>query len=249
MDLDLPLILSVAVALSGLVWAADAAWLRRRRPEGAAEPRLVEYARSFFPVLLLVYVVRSFLVEPYQIPSGSMIPTLEVGDFIAVNKYAYGIRIPVLNVKVIDVGEPRRGDVMVFVPPHETRYFIKRVIGVAGDTIEYRDKVVYVNGVPMPQRLVAEFPPAAPRLQVLAETLDGVEHALQHVVGVRQPDARFTVPAGHYFMMGDNRDNSEDSRVWGMVPDDRVVGRAFAVWVHKPPGLAWPTFARNGFIH
>lgn len=249
MEFDLPLILTLAVLASGLVWAVDAAWLARSRQKDAPEPRLVEYAKSFFPVLLLVYVLRSFLVEPYQIPSGSMIPTLEIGDFIAVNKFDYGIRIPVVNVKVFDVGSPQRGDVMVFIPPHDTRYFIKRVIGLPGDRIAYRNKVIHVNDQPMTQQLLAQFPATAPQVQLFEESLDGRTHKMQHVVAAVRGDVELTVPEGHYFMMGDNRDNSEDSRYWGTVPEERIVGRAFAVWVHKDPGFAWPTFARNGFIH
>src|SRR5215471_1654880 len=166
MDFDFPLILSWAVIISGVIWLVDTVAFKPRRT-GAAEayrtsaganadaeavnqilkePVLTEYARSFFPVLLLVLVLRSFLAEPYQIPSESMVPTLQVGDFILVNKFAYGIRLPVLGTKIFDVGSPQRGDVMVFIPPHEPRYFIKRVIGLPGDHIRYQNKVPYING-------------------------------------------------------------------------------------------------------
>ena len=149
MDLDLPFILFWAVLACAVVWLVDVLFFRRRRLERdaqAADPTLVEYARSFFPVLLLVLLLRSFLAEPYQIPSESMVPTLEVGDFILVNKYAYGLRLPVWGTKILDVDEPQRGDIMVFVPPHDPRYFIKRVIGVPGDTVRYENKVLFING-------------------------------------------------------------------------------------------------------
>src|SRR5215831_3630730 len=177
MDFDFPLILSWAVIISGVIWLIDALAFKPRRVRAAEayrtsagasadaeavnqllkEPLLTEYARSFFPVLLLVLVLRSFLFEPYQIPSESMVPTLQIGDFILVNKYAYGIRLPVLGTKIIDVGSPQRGEVMVFIPPHEPRYFIKRVIGVPGDNVRYQDKVLYINGERVPQTYVDQF--------------------------------------------------------------------------------------------
>ncbi|MDG2278222.1 MAG: signal peptidase I, partial [Pseudomonadales bacterium] len=149
MDVDLPAILFWAVLACATVWLIDILFLRAKRlgedPE-ANDPALVEYAKSFFPVLLLVLILRSFLGEPYQIPSESMVPTLQVGDFILVNKYAYGLRLPVFGTKVFSVGDPEPGDVMVFIPPHDPRYFIKRVIGVPGDEVRYENKVLYING-------------------------------------------------------------------------------------------------------
>ena len=143
-SINFPLVLTLAVLGSGLIWLFDNLVWKPKREANQAEPLLVEYAKSFFPVLFIVFFLRSFLVEPYQIPSGSMIPTLEIGDFILVNKYAYGVRLPVLGTKVIDVGEPARGEVMVFVPQHSSDYFIKRVIGLPGDEISYKNKTLYI---------------------------------------------------------------------------------------------------------
>jgi signal peptidase I len=269
-DIDFPLILTWAVLITGAVWLIDIVLFRPRRRRAAEayrtshpgrgqddeavmqilkEPVLAEYARSFFPVLLLVLMLRSFLVEPYQIPSESMVPTLEVGDFILVNKYAYGIRLPVLGTKLIDIGDPQRGDVMVFIPPHQPRYFIKRVIGLPGDRVRYQDKVLYING----QRIAQEYLDAVsiagqPSYQIYDETLGEHEHRIfRYPQRIEQPQ-EWKVPAGHYFMMGDNRDRSDDSRGWGFASDTKVIGKAVAIWVHKDPGLHWPTFRRNGLI-
>lgn len=271
MDIDFPLILTWAVIVCGAIWGFDYLFLRPARvaaadgvpggeddAEAAAareallkEPLLVEYAHSFFPVLLIVLVLRSFLIEPYQIPSASMVPTLQVGDFILVNKFAYGLRLPVLGTKIVDIGEPARGDVMVFIPPHDPRYFIKRVIGLPGDVITYENKHLTINGQEMPLTFLANFPPLNPQYQLFDENLDGVHHMVRHFTHVRSHyhGKRWVVPAGHYFMMGDNRDDSDDSRRWGFVPEKNIVGKAFAIWIHKDPGWHLPTFARNGMIH
>jgi signal peptidase I len=270
MDLDFPLILSWAVIISGSIWLVDAVAFRPRRLRaaeayraGAAgkpdeetvnqilkEPLLTEYARSFFPVLLLVLVLRSFLFEPYQIPSESMVPTLEVGDFILVNKFAYGIRLPVLGTKIFDVGEPQRGDVMVFIPPHEPRYFIKRVVGLPGDHVRYQDKVLTINGERIAQEYVDQITiDGRPYIQIYYETLGNHRHRIYRYPARVERPQEWTIPEGHYFMMGDNRDRSDDSRRWGFAADAKVVGKAVAVWVHKEPGLHWPTFARNGWIN
>jgi signal peptidase I len=229
------------------------------RERGALEDRLsvrpwwVEYTAGFFPVIALVFLLRSFLYEPFRIPSGSMIPTLQIGDLILVNKYEYGIRLPVLNRTVVELGHPKRGDVIVFRYPHDpTQDYIKRVIGLPGDRVDYRDHVLRING-----RVVALTPHDryydASRLQTYPEyieKLDNLEHpvifsdgdgvqvhaAMQHT----NPDAcvysdggvACTVPAGSYFVMGDNRDNSEDSRFWGFVPDRNIVGHAFFIWMN-----------------
>jgi len=256
MDIDFPLILVLLTLVAFVIWLLDVALLRpaRRRREtelGAAlkEPAAVEYARSFLPVLLVVLVLRSFLVEPFQIPSSSMVPTLLVGDYILVNKFAYGIRLPVLNAKVIEVGEPKRGDVMVFFPPNDKRYFIKRVIGLPGDRVEYRNKVLYVNGEEMPQSLIAQLPPLGPTYQILEEDLAGVSHVVRKELLRGMPgDFETTVEPGHYFMMGDNRDNSSDSRVWGEVPEKNIVGKAFAIWMHWGSFFSVPSFSRVGVI-
>ncbi|MCX7961181.1 MAG: signal peptidase I [Burkholderiales bacterium] len=241
------------LVLTGGVWALEAAWLRRRRPAGAKQPWWVEYSVSFFPVILIVFLLRSFLVEPFKIPSGSMIPTLLVGDFILVNKYVYGIRVPVLNTKMIEVSEPRRGDVVVFrFPEDPTLDYIKRVVGVPGDRVEYRQKRLIINGAPVPLRQIEDYLHRE-RMQFArryVERLDGVEHEIlveDEAPAVAPPPRAFphadkctynseglvcTVPPGHYFVMGDNRDNSSDSRVWGFVPDANIVGKAFFIWLN-----------------
>ena len=217
----------------------------------AKESIPVEYGKSFFPVLLLVLVLRSFLMEPFTIPSSSMVPTLRIGDYILVNKFTYGLRLPVIGTKIVSLNDPLRGDVMVFKYPGNPRInYIKRVIGLPGDTLRYEDKVLTVNGKRMSQELLAELPPVQPDRQVLEESLGGVEHTIQHMLVRNQFQAarEWTVPEGHYFMMGDNRDNSNDSRVWGMVPGKYIVGKAVGIWMNKEPGLHLPSFKRVGGI-
>ncbi|MEX0738010.1 MAG: signal peptidase I [Pseudohongiella sp.] len=256
MDIDFSLVLVVLVAICGFIWLLDALLFARARKEASepGEPVIVEYAKSFFPVLFIVLMLRSFLVEPFQIPSGSMIPTLEVGDFILVNKYHYGLRLPVVGTKIVANNEPERGEVMVFIPPHDDSYFIKRVVGLPGDTIEYEDKVLRVNGELVDVDIIDEVnieTAGGLRPGVLFnETLGDTPHQAQIITqGNRNSRTQWVVPPGHYFMMGDNRDNSADSRVWGPVPEENIVGKAFAVWMHKEPGLNLPTFSRNQRIH
>ncbi|GAB3277669.1 signal peptidase I [Parahaliea aestuarii] len=278
MSIDFPLILVILVFGSGLIWLVDALlWAPGRRREMAAlearypqradgdnpqsaqfaaevksranEPAVVEYARSFFPVLFVVFVLRSFLVEPFQIPSSSMVPTLQVGDYILVNKFTYGIRLPVLRTKVLELNEPERGDVMVFFPPHmNDTYYIKRVIGLPGDTVTYRNKRLFVNGEELPWDTLAELPEGSGRHAVALERLGSANHLVQ-VDPVRPArDFSVLVKPGHYFMMGDNRDNSSDSRVWGQVPEKDIVGKAFAIWMHWDSLLSIPSFSRVGAI-
>ncbi|MGA0840082.1 MAG: signal peptidase I [Pseudomonadales bacterium] len=270
MDINFPLVLTWAVFITGALWGLDRLWLlpRRRQAAGRAaaagatldaqaqilrEPIVVDYARSFFPVLLVVLVVRSFLAEPYQIPSESMVPTLEVGDFVLVNKYAYGLRLPVTGTRIVEIGTPQRGDVMVFVPPHDPRAFIKRVIGVPGDHIRIENDVLFINGERSEYRLEREFELALPgtlrTLPVRAydETFDGRTHTVYRYP-FREPAREWRVPEGSYFMMGDNRGRSEDSRVWGFASEDNIVGKAIAIWIHKDPGFKLPTIARNRWL-
>lgn len=261
MSVNFPLILVLATFFTGAVWLLEKFVLRPRRVAAAelaktdkekdevlAEPVIVEYSISFFPVLALVLVLRSFLAEPFQIPSESMVPTLHTGDFIVVNKFAYGIRLPVIGTKVFDVDMPKNGEVMVFIPPHKDDYFIKRVVGIPGDTVRYEDKQLYINGEPQPLEFIATLPPGNPSYQVFSETLGDIEHRIHRDLRRRSEDGEWVVPEGHYFMMGDNRDQSSDSRFWGLVSEDQIVGKAFAIWLHKEPGFNLPGFSRNGWI-
>jgi signal peptidase I len=244
---------------------------RRNRAAGEADPQAVakerqaleerlsnrpwwvEYTAGFFPVITLVFLLRSFLYEPFRIPSGSMIPTLQIGDLILVNKFEYGIRLPVINRTVIDIGKPRRGDVIVFRYPHDTTQdYIKRVVGLPGDRVEYRNHVLTLNGVNVPLRAQDRYyePGRMKTFAQYLEKLGDTEHrviladgdgapafaAVQHTnldaCVYSDGGVACTVPAGSYFVMGDNRDNSEDSRFWGFVPDRNIVGHAFFIWMN-----------------
>jgi signal peptidase I len=251
MIVDFALIMFLALVVTGVLWAADHFFLKSRREQRAEalarqgnadaaararrEPVVVEYARAFFPVILVVFVIRSFLVEPFRIPSGSMMPGLLNGDFILVNKFGYGIRLPVANEKVISVGDPKRGDVMVFrFPGDPSTNYIKRVVGVPGDHVVYKRKQIYINGKPMEQadRQPYSSPhmPGAGALHRFVEDIDGHKHGIL-IDGDRDDGVfEFNVPAGQYFVMGDNRDHSNDSRYWRFVPDANVVGKAFLIW-------------------
>jgi len=224
------------LAFTGLVWLLDILFLSKRRAAGAAEPVLVEYSKSFFPVILAVFLIRSFLVEPFKIPSGSMMPTLLVGDFILVNKHTYGLRVPILNDTFFEMNHPQRGEVMVFHYPKDPSLdYIKRVVGVPGDRIEYREKHLYINGQKLDVMSDGDYSYTAPGLnQVEAkhyqEVLGEHKHSILVVPDAPTLDGQVVVPEGHYFMMGDNRDNSNDSRFWGFVPERNIVGRAFMIW-------------------
>ena len=242
--MDFSLILFIALMITGVIWLLDTIFFsskRNARLEGAGErardPLLVEYAKAFFPVILIVFVLRSFIAEPFRIPSGSMLPTLNIGDFILVNKFSYGVRLPVVNQKVVTLSDPERGDIMVFRFPHDPKmHFVKRVIGLPGDKVEYRREKIYINGELMNQVADGDydFKNGVSRnisLKKFIEELDTVKHNI--LIDPRRNNTKsmtFEVPAGQYFVMGDNRNYSNDSRYWGFVPDENVVGKAFFIW-------------------
>ncbi|MCC7038817.1 MAG: signal peptidase I [Burkholderiales bacterium] len=256
--MNFALILFLLTLVSGVLWAVDRFHFRKRRAADAPEPAWVEYAASFFPVLLAVFVLRSFVAEPFKIPSSSMRPTLEVGDFILVNKFIYGLRLPIVEAKVVPLGEPQRGDVVVFrYPVNPAQDFIKRVVGVGGDVVKYEDKKLSVNGKPLPQVPDGTYGYLENlRYEMLERDLETAHNAggdPTYTIGLNPQaapvypqnvrpfpgrenceynDRGFTckVPPGQYFMMGDNRDNSDDSRYWGFVPDDHIRGKAFFIW-------------------
>ena len=300
MDFDFNLILVPLTIGLGIIWLLDKLTLKQRKTRGRGkESLLVRWAYDFFPVLAVVLVVRSFLIEPFNIPSSSMVPTLYTGDFIAVNKYAYGVRLPLTYNKVLDTGEPEHGDVAVFrYPENPSIYYIKRVIGLPGDTVSYDNGTLAINDVPVktkpvsftantdltsqlylpgqiaPGQILTEESAAAMgqqeerEAQYFAETQGDTTHLVRYltdmnsaqyapflqqqapeVVSSEGTQWRIQVPEGQYFVMGDNRDRSADSRFWGFVPEQDLAGKAVYIWMHKPPGLNLPTFARNGTIH
>ncbi len=228
----LTLFTGVVVALDKFVWKTGERDNRESRP--GARDTLVEYSRSFFPVLLFVLVIRSFVFEPFRIPSGSMMPTLLEGDFIFVKKYSYGLRLPVTETKIVETGEPRRGDVVVFrLPSDPSVNYIKRVIGLPGDTVVYERHRLTINGETVPLAPDEESTWNAP---VYVEDLYGREHDIL----VMNPeystrDNTYRVPEGHYFVMGDNRDRSKDSRFIGAIPEEFLVGEAVRIWMHFVP--------------
>jgi len=247
-------ILSLATLVTGLLWALWAVYARLRggRDRRNDRPWLIELARSLFPVVLAVLLLRSFVVEPFRIPSGSMTPTLQVGDFILVNKFAYGLRLPVIHTRILSTGKPKRGDVVVFRWPVKPKIdFIKRIIGLPGDKIEYKNKQLYVNGKRVPEKelgiYTGEYSSKMPYSVEYKENLNGVRHDILHIPGrpAHAPE-HFKVPPGHYFVMGDNRDNSDDSRYWGFVPTKDLVGKAILIWFSWNSNKDEPAFGRIG---
>ncbi|ORU92770.1 MAG: S26 family signal peptidase [Cycloclasticus sp. symbiont of Poecilosclerida sp. N] len=248
MHFDFTAALTLVTLLAGLI--AGIYWLTQVQGEkkdivDQKEPLIVEYAKSFFPVLLFVLVLRSFIFEPFKIPSSSMMPTLLIGDFILVNKFAYGVRLPVVNTKIIDIGKPERGDVMVFrYPKNPSLDYIKRVLGLPGDKVGYFDKHVYINGEKITQEplgLYTGYGQGSDMTGALLqhELVPSQEHDILIVQDRASIEGTLTVPLGHYFMVGDNRDNSNDSRYWGTVPEENIVGKAFMTWMNWDGGIDW----------
>jgi signal peptidase I len=250
MDYDFSFFLVVATLVTGVIWGGYLLVLKSRGEvfDEDKEPMLVEYARSFFPVVLIVLLLRSFIAEPFRIPSASMMPTLLIGDFILVNKFTYGIRLPVINKKVVEMNEPKRGDIVVFRYPKDPSVdYIKRVIGLPGDRVAYYYKKLHINGEPVNQVSWGRYQGVGQGEdmtghELLLEDLLGVEHSILIKNGAASAEGVYVVPQGSYFVMGDNRDNSNDSRYWGTVPEENLVGKAFFIWMswdweHKGVGL------------
>ncbi|VAW93538.1 Signal peptidase I [hydrothermal vent metagenome] len=265
MNFDFELLLSVLVLASGFVWLLDivlSKFIFKKsslndndlKPSGSsinergliikAYDNIVEFGKFLFPVVFVVLVLRSFVAEPFKIPSGSMLPTLTIGDYILVNKFSYGVRLPVLHTKIIELNEPKRGEIFVFRYPKEPSLnYIKRVIGLPGDKIEYYDKILYINGKSIPQTYQDSYRVDDIGIaQRLTEQLGGIEHDMLHMQHNPARNNKWVVPEGHYFAMGDNRDNSNDSRFWGFVPEENLVGKAFFIFFH------WGELQRIGSI-
>jgi signal peptidase I len=245
LNLDLALILTVLTLVSGIVVAVNRFVRPATEEPGGGESAwrtVVEYSRSFFPVLLFVLVIRSFVFEPFRIPSGSMMPTLLQGDFIFVKKYAYGLRLPVTETKILDTGEPERGDVIVFRLPSDTSInYIKRVVGLPGDRIEYAGHRLLINGEPV----AVEKVDASGGTQYFEQLGERRHEILFSKPDYQADEGAWVVPDGQFFVMGDNRDNSKDSRYIEAIPESHLVGEAVRIWMHMD-GLNWPRWDRIG---
>jgi signal peptidase I len=256
MNIDFAAVLVFLTFLSGIIWLLDSLFFSGNRKatadksgedqEPPATPLMVDYAKSFFPIFLFVLILRSFVAEPFRIPSASMMPTLLIGDFILVNKYDYGFRLPVLNTLVIRSKTPERGDIIVFrYPENPAIPYIKRVVGLPGDHIAYYDKTLFINGEPVEQEVLGKYKAIGSGkmmegASLRLEMLDTVAHEILVDIERYSREVEGIVPDNQYFVLGDNRDNSKDSRYWGFVPDENLIGRAFLIWMN------WD--ARNGGI-
>jgi signal peptidase I len=232
-------ILVIATLIAGIIWLMDALLFakKRRTISKTKDPIIVEYAKAFFPVLFLVLILRSFLVEPFRIPSGSMKPTLLEGDLIVVNKFSYGIRLPITGTKLIAIGNPKRGDIIVF-RHFDNKDLIKRVVGLPGDRIQYIDGNLYINGKQIENQslgsvLDLDVNGIRSKLIEKTEQLDGIKHQiyLNPLVRENYKYSDIIIPQDSYFVMGDNRNHSQDSRYWGVVKDKQIIGKAFATWM------------------
>ncbi len=243
LSMNFELLLFLLTSAFGAIWITDSLFFKEKRESKAigeiVDPKPVEWAKSFFPVLLVVFLLRSFVVEPFRIPSGSMLPTLHIGDFILVNKMAYGVRLPVIHKKVIPLGEPERGDVAVFRFPGNPQIdYIKRIVGLPGDRITYMNKVLMVNAKPVETEILGRYEgtesgSVMSGANLLRSNMGDTPHDI--LIDKDMPNQQpidTIVPEGMYFVMGDNRDNSNDSRFWGYVPDDHLKGKAFMIWMN-----------------
>lgn len=231
------LLIFCTIILCSIIILFEKCQLKPRR-KNRKRPAIVDYAFSFFPILLMVFSVRSFAYEPWRIPSGSLKPTIQVGDFILVNKFTYGIRLPIVHTKIINIGEPQRGDIVVFRSPSKKTppLLIKRVIGIPGDQIKYVDKVLYINGQQATQSFInfskdSDDGATSWPVEVKQENLLGIKHGIYQIPTANNDDFEITVPPHKYFMMGDNRDDSADSRYWGFMPEENIVGKATRVLI------------------
>jgi len=251
-NVDFSAVLVILTLVSGLVWLFGVLFFvdKKNRDDNGelVLPAVVDFARSFFPIFFIVLILRSFIVEPFKIPSASMMPTLLIGDFILVNKYDYGIRLPVLNTKIIENKTPERGDIVVFRYPVDPSIpFIKRIVGLPGDKFKYQDKILTINGDPVEQVEIGDYRAVGSGkmmdgAMLNIELLENAEHEILRMPLRPSQNVEGIVPKGHYFVLGDNRDNSKDSRYWGYVPDENLVGRAFMIWMNwdsKNGGVDW----------
>ena len=230
-------VLVLVTLLTGVTWVFD--WRRRRRGYTGAVSWWVDFSRSVFPVIFAVLIIRSFIIEPFRIPSGSMMPTLEAGDFIVVNKFGYGLRLPVGRQLLVPMGDPERGDVAVFrYPVDPSQDYIKRVVALPGDELVYRNKQLSINGDPVPTKALGRWE-GDPEFLLREEQIGKNWHQALVFNERGGRDFSFEVPENHYFVIGDNRDRSSDSRFWGPVPRDHFVGKAFFIWMSWNGGINW----------
>ncbi|MAS00338.1 MAG: signal peptidase I [Nitrosomonadales bacterium] len=230
-------LLMAATFITGIIYFLDLLVLKKIRSKSQKPSLFIEYGKSFFPILLAVFIIRSFIVEPFKIPSGSMMPTLIAGDFIVVNKFAYGVRFPIWNKILINLGTPNRGDIFVFhYPKNPSIDYIKRVIGLPGDEIRYENKQLFINGEAINKTFQSKYSYAFNDDESLdaSEFIEELNNSKYSILihDIPSENYKFNVPEGYYFAMGDNRDNSSDSRVWGFVPDELLVGKAFFIWLN-----------------